>query len=66
MDNSKKTIDVRYKIQEDSFGLSRHFSVDDLTNTTPPGISSWWSCGFIEPAENASVLIEDTWGRAWW
>jgi hypothetical protein len=62
MDNTKKTIDVRYKIQEDPFGLSKHFSVEDLTFSH--GISGWWSCGYIEPAEKASVLIEDTWGRA--
>ncbi len=61
MDNTKKTIDVRYKIKDDPFGLSEHFNIEDLTYSN--GISGWWACGYIEPAPNASVFIEDTWGR---
>jgi hypothetical protein len=62
MDNSKKTIDVRYILQDDPDGLAQHFSIADLNFSH--GISGWWSCGFIEPAPGAQVLIADTWGRA--
>ncbi len=62
MDNSKKTVDIRYCIQEDSAGLAQHFSIDHLNYTH--GISGWWACGYIEPAGGAEVLIADTWGRA--
>ncbi len=61
MDNSKKTIDVRYKIKDDPYGISRHFHIADLNFSH--GISGWWACGYIEPAPGAKVLIEDTWGR---
>ncbi len=62
MDNSKKTIDIRYKIKDDPQGLAQYFSIDHLNFTH--GISGWWACGYIEAAAEAEVLIEDTWGRA--
>lgn len=62
MDNSKKTIDIRYKIKDDPQGLAQYFSIDHLNFTH--GISGWWACGYIEAAADAEVLIEDTWGRA--
>lgn len=61
MDNTKKTIDVRYQIRDDNFGIGKTFSIGDLNFSH--GISGWWSCGYIEPAAGADVLIEDTWGR---
>lgn len=62
MDNSKKTINTRYKIKDDPYGMGANFSAEDLTFSH--GISGWWSCGFIEPAPDATVFLEDTWGRA--
>ena len=61
MDNSKKTIDVRYNIKEDSFGLSSCFNIQDLNFSY--GISGWWACGYIQAADDATIFIEDTWGR---
>jgi hypothetical protein len=61
MDNSKKTIDVRYKIKDDPFGLSKHFDINDLTYSN--GMTGWWACGYIEPSPLATVFVEDTWGR---
>lgn len=61
MDNTKKTIDIRYKLKDDPYELGKQFSPEDLTFSH--GISGWWSCGYIEPAPKASVLLEDTWGR---
>ncbi len=61
MDNSKKTIDVRYTVKDDPFGIGEQFSVEDLNFSH--GISGWWACGYIEPAPGASVLLEDTWER---
>lgn len=61
MDNTKKTIEVRYKIKDDPFGFGQKFSIKDLTYSN--GISGWWACGFIEAAEKATVFMEDTWGR---
>lgn len=62
MDNSKKTIDIRYLLGEDPHGLSKQFSIQDLNYAH--GISGWWACGYIEAAPGAEVLIHDTWGRA--
>ncbi len=62
MDNTKKTIDTRYHIKDDPYGMAENFSAEDLTFSH--GISGWWSCGYIEPAQNATVFLEDTWGRA--
>ncbi len=61
MDNSKKTIDIRYRIKDDPFGISHHFNVEDLNFSH--GISGWWACGYIKAAPGALVLLEDTWGR---
>ena len=61
MDNTQKTIDVRYKVKDDPFGLSRQFSIEDLNFNY--GISGWWSCGYIDAAPGAHVLIEDIWQR---
>lgn len=61
MDNSQRTMDVRYRIREDLFGLGSQFSAEDLTFSH--GISGWWSCGYIQADPRASVLLEDTWGR---
>jgi len=61
MDNSKKTIDVRYILREDPFGVNDQFNIRDLNFSH--GISGWWACGYIEAAPGAKVLIEDTWQR---
>lgn len=62
MDNSKKTIDVRYQLGDDHHNLGSKFSIDDLNFSQ--GISGWWACGYIQPANDAQILIKDTWGRA--
>ncbi len=61
MDNTRKSIDVRYKIKDDPFQLAEHFRAEDLNFSH--GISGWWACGYIEPAAHGHVLLEDTWGR---
>lgn len=61
MDNSKKTIDIRYAVKTDRYGLFTDLNIDDLTFSH--GMSGWWSCGFIQAAEGADVLVEDTWHR---
>lgn len=61
MDNTRKSIDVRYKVKDDPFGLAQRFQVEDLNFSH--GISGWWACGYIEPSAQAHVLLEDTWGR---
>jgi hypothetical protein len=61
MDNSKKTIDVRYRIKSDANNLMNNVAVDELTFNH--GISGWWSCGYIKAAAVAEVILEDTWQR---
>jgi len=60
-DNSKKTIDVRYAVRTDRHGLFDGVDLDDLQFNH--GISGWWACGYIEPADGADVVLEDTWER---
>lgn len=60
-DNSKKTIDVRYTVRTDRYGLFDGVDLDDLQFNH--GISGWWACGYIEPAPGADVVLEDTWQR---
>jgi hypothetical protein len=62
MDNSKKTIDIRYRIKENYKNLATKFSVNDLTFSH--GMSGWWACGYILPATGAMVVLADTWDRA--
>lgn len=62
MDNSKPTIEVRYRVRTDRHQLFEGVEIDELIFNN--GISGWWGCGFITPAPNADVVIEDTWGRA--
>jgi hypothetical protein len=61
MDNSKKTIDIRYRIKSDSHQVMKRVSVEELTFNH--GISGWWSCGYIKAAAQAEVVLEDTWQR---
>ncbi|MCB0637448.1 MAG: hypothetical protein KDC54_12555 [Lewinella sp.] len=62
MDNSRKTIDVRYRIGEDRYGFFDGIALDSFVFSN--GISGWWACGYIEPAPGAEVLLADTWDRA--
>ncbi|PKP50316.1 MAG: hypothetical protein CVT95_02660 [Bacteroidetes bacterium HGW-Bacteroidetes-12] len=62
MDNSKKTIDIRYKIKSDRRNLFKNVNIDGLIFSK--GISGWWACGYIIPATDAEILLEDTWNRA--
>ncbi len=62
MDNSRKTINIRYTVRSDRHGLFDGISVEDFTFLH--GMSGWWACGYINPAPAADVVLEDTWGRA--
>lgn len=61
MDNSKKTIDVRYTIKNDSHELFKGVDINSLIYSH--GISGWWSCGYIKVSHPDSVVVEDTWQR---
>lgn len=62
MDNSKKTIDIRYHIKQDRYDLFSDVNVNSFIFSN--GISGWWACGYIEPAPETEVVLADTWGRA--
>jgi len=61
MDNSKKTIDIRYRIKTDHYNLFDGVDVKSLNFSH--GISGWWACGYIEAAAGADVVMVDTWNR---
>lgn len=61
MDNSKKTIDIRYRIKTDRYNLFTGVEVKSLNFSH--GISGWWACGYIEAADEADVIMVDTWDR---
>lgn len=61
MDNSRATKDVRYRVGTDRHGLTAGVPMDHLDFSH--GMSGWWACGYIEPAPDADVVLEDTWGR---
>ena len=62
MDNSRRTIEIRYQIGTDQHNILDGVAIDELIFNH--GISGWWACGFITPAANAEVLLTVTWGRA--
>ena len=61
MDNTKRTIDVRYSVASDRHHLLQNVDINALIFSH--GISGWWACGYIEAAPGAEVLLADTWGR---
>lgn len=61
MDNSKLTIDTRYFLQTDRYQLFDGVDLDELTFSH--SMSGWWSCGYIEPAPQANIVLRDTWHR---
>jgi hypothetical protein len=61
MDNDYRTIDVRYRLVTDRFGVMNGVDADALTYRH--GISGWWACGYINAASGADVILEDSWGR---
>ncbi len=61
MDNSKKSIDVRYTLKTDTYNLFENVNLDSFMFSH--GISGWWSCGYIDAAPQADVIVEDTWNR---
>jgi len=61
MDNSEKTIDIRYKVSDDRYSIFNDLDIIELNFSH--GISGWWACGYIKADERADILIEDTWGR---
>lgn len=62
MDNSKKSIDTRYFIEDDPFHFLDGLNIDEFIFSH--GISGYWACGYIESAKGAHVILEDTWKRA--
>lgn len=61
MDNDYRTIDVRYRLVDDRFGVMNGVDIDALTFRN--GISGWWACGYINAAPGGDVILEDSWGR---
>ena len=61
MDNSKKSIDTRYYLKEDPHRFFEGLDINEFIFSH--GISGYWACGYIEPASDAQVLLEDTWQR---
>lgn len=61
MDNRRKTIDVRYRVKTDRYGLFEGINLDAFNFSN--GISGWWACGYIRAAERADIVLEDTWQR---
>jgi hypothetical protein len=61
MDNTKKSIDLRYRLKSDRYGLFENVNLDSFIFSH--GISGWWSCGYIDAAAQADVIVEDTWKR---
>lgn len=61
MDNSRRTLDVRYTPSPDRHGLLQGLDLDELNFSH--GMSGWWSCGYIEAAPGTDVLLADTWQR---
>lgn len=61
MDNDYRTIDVRYHIREDRYGVMDGVDVDALTFRN--GISGWWACGYINAAPGADIILVDSWDR---
>jgi hypothetical protein len=61
MDNSKKSIEVRYALKTDRYNLFDDVNLESFIFSH--GISGWWSCGYIEAAPLADVIVEDTWNR---
>jgi hypothetical protein len=61
MDNSKKTIEVRYRVKTDRYNLFENINIDSLIFSH--GISGWWACGYIDASAEADIVIADTWDR---
>lgn len=61
MDNSKRSIDLRYTLDVDRYGLFDGVEIDSFIYSN--GISGWWSCGYIDAASHADVVVKDTWDR---
>ncbi|SDX63931.1 hypothetical protein [Hymenobacter psychrophilus] len=61
MDNSRRTLDLRYTPGPDAHGLLENLDLDELNFSH--GMSGWWSCGYIQAAPGAEVLLADTWQR---
>ncbi len=54
-------MDTRYVVQTDRYDLFDGLNVDDLTFSH--GMSGWWACGYINAANDADVVLADTWQR---
>jgi hypothetical protein len=61
MDNQYRTMDVRYAIETDQYGLLQGLDLDELNFSH--GMTGWWACGYIQAAAGAEVLLADTWRR---
>jgi hypothetical protein len=56
-----KSIDQRYTVKSDQYNLLENVTIDDLIYNN--NISGWWSCGYIEAAQEAEIILQDTWNR---
>ena len=61
MDNTKRTIDVRYTLQTDRHNLFDGIDINELIYSH--GMTGWWACGYIDAAPGADVVVADTWQR---
>lgn len=61
MDNSKKSIDVRYFIKDDPYHFFKGLDVNEFIFSH--GISGYWACGYINASSGAHIILEDTWQR---
>lgn len=61
MNTALKSIDQRYTVQSDQHNLLENVTIDDLIFNN--NISGWWSCGYIEAAQEAEIILQDTWNR---
>lgn len=61
MDNTHKTIDIRYHIVNDRYNLFNGIDVNKFIFSH--GISGWWACGSIHANPDADIILADTWGR---
>lgn len=62
-DNSHPTREHRHILGDDPHDLMHGVDLARLDHNRH-GISGWWACGYIEPANGANVLIKDPWERA--
>lgn len=61
MNTDIKSIDVRYQLGQDRYGIFNGVNIDELIYTN--NISGWWACGYIEASAQAEILLTDSLNR---